>query len=129
MNVITVSVVWLSALYIAFTVKHFAADFLFQTNWMASGKEQKQGWLLPLSTHAGIHGALTLALMLSLQPSLWWLGPVDFVVHGVIDRGKGLATRNLGLTLKDAGWWWLLGLDQALHALTHFSYIAALLVS
>jgi len=129
MNAITVSVIWLAALYLAFVIKHFAADFLFQTNWMAIGKEQSRGWLAPLATHAGIHGALTLVLMLTLQPSLWWLGPIDFVIHGVIDRLKGLATRRFGLTQKDARWWWLLGLDQALHALTHFSYILALLLA
>jgi hypothetical protein len=129
MNAITVSVIWLAALYLAFVIKHFGADFLFQTSWMANGKEQSQGWLAPLATHAGIHGALTLVMMLALQPSLWWLGPVDFVIHGVIDRAKGLATRGFGLTQKDARWWWLLGLDQALHALTHFSYILALLLA
>jgi hypothetical protein len=67
--------------------------------------------------------------MLALRPSLWWLGPVDFVIHGVIDRGKALATRGLGLTETDNAWWWLVGLDQALHELTHFSFILTLLLT
>jgi hypothetical protein len=126
---ITVSVVWLGALYVAFVIKQFLADFLLQTNWMACGKAQSRGWLAPLATHAGVHAALTLLLMLALLPSLWWLGLVDFVVHTVIDRGKALATRGLGLTEKDNAWWWLLGLDQALHQLTHFSFVLALLLA
>lgn len=129
MNTITISVGWLATLYVLFVIKHFLADFLFQTGWMARGKAQSEAWLAPLAKHAGIHGALTLLLMLALQPSLWWLGPVDFVIHGVIDRGKALATRGLGLTETDNAWWWLVGLDQALHELTHFSFILTLLLT
>jgi hypothetical protein len=129
MNMITVSVFWLGALYVAFVIKHFLADFLLQTSWMAHGKAESQGWLAPLATHAGIHGALTLLLMLALLPSLWWLGLVDFAVHTVIDRCKALATRGLGLTETDDAWWWLMGLDQALHQLTHFSFVLALLLA
>jgi hypothetical protein len=129
MNVATVPVVWLGALYVAFTIKHLLADFIFQTNWMAQGKTQAQGWLAPLAAHAGIHALLTLLLALALLPSLWWLGLVDFVVHTIIDRGKALATRGLGLHETDNAWWWLLGLDQALHALTHFSFVLALLLA
>lgn len=129
MNTITVSLVWLGALYAAFVVKQFLADSLLQTTWIALGKAQKRGWLLPLTIHAGIHGALTFLLMLGLQPSLWWLGPVDFVVHGALDYGKASVTRRLGLTDKDAGWWWLLGLDQRLHEVTHFAYVLALLAT
>jgi hypothetical protein len=126
---ITVSVIWLGALYVAFVIKQFLADFLLQTSWMACGKAQSRGWLAPLATHAGVHGMLTLLLMLALLPSLWWLGLVDFVVHTVIDRGKALATRGLGLTETDNAWWWLLGLDQALHQLTHFAFVLALLLA
>jgi hypothetical protein len=129
MNMITVSVIWLSALYVAFVIKHFLADFLFQTSWMARGKADSQGWLAPLAIHASVHGVLTLLLMLALLPSLWWLGLVDFAVHTIIDRGKASATRGLGLTEKDDAWWWLVGLDQALHELTHFSFILAVLLA
>jgi hypothetical protein len=129
MNTITISVGWLATLYVLFVIKHFLADFVFQTGWMARGKAQSEAWLAPLANHAGVHGALTLLLMLALRPSLWWLGPVDFVIHGVIDRGKALATRGLGLTETDNAWWWLVGFDQALHELTHFSFILTLLLT
>jgi hypothetical protein len=129
MSSITVSVGWLAALYGAFVVKQFLGDSLLQTTWMALGKAQQRDWLAPLVTHAGIHGTLTLLLMLALRPSLWWLGPLDFVVHGVIDYGKSSVTRSLDLTDKDAGWWWLFGLDQRLHEATHFAYLLAILVT
>lgn len=129
MNTITVSVVWLSEVYAAFVIKHLLGDFLFQTGWMAGGKAKAHGWMAPLALHAGIHGVLTSALMLALRPSLFWLGLVDLVVHGVIDRGKALATRGLGLTEKDNPWWWLIGLDQALHQVTHFCFILVLLLA
>jgi Protein of unknown function (DUF3307) len=127
-SMITISVIWLGALYVMFVIKHFLADFLFQTGWMAIGKAQERGWVVPLATHAGIHAALTLLLMLALLPSLWWLALVDFAVHSVVDRGKAMATRHFGLTEKDNAWWWLMGLDQALHELTHFAFVIALLV-
>lgn len=129
MSTITVSVAWLGALCAAFIVKHLVADFLLQTGWMAMGKAQDRDWLLPLAAHAGIHAALTWALMLAISPKLWWLGLVDFAVHAGIDRAKAVATRRLGLTQKDGAWWWLLGLDQALHELTHLVYVLAILAT
>ena len=129
MTTITVSLVWLGVLYGAFILKQFVADSLLQTTWMALGKAEEHGWLAPLLVHAGIHGACTLALMLALRPSLWWLGPFDFVLHGVLDHGKSVATRRLALTDKDVGWWWLLMLDQRLHEATHFGYVLAILAT
>ena len=32
-------------LVFAFEVKHLAADFFLQTNWMAQGKQRPSGWL------------------------------------------------------------------------------------
>ncbi|MGB8278666.1 MAG: DUF3307 domain-containing protein [Methylovirgula sp.] len=129
MRVVTLPVIWFSILYVSFVIKHFLADFLFQTSWMAYGKAQKREWLKPLAVHAGIHAAMTFLLALVFLPSLWWLSLVDFVVHGSIDRAKALATRGLGLTEKDSASWWLLGLDQALHQLTHFCFIIALVLA
>ena len=124
---ISVSVLWLGMVITAFLIKHLLADFVFQTNWMVFGKEQIHDWLAPLCAHAAVHGAMTFVLMLALLPSLWWLGLVDFAIHGIIDRSKALTTRAFGLSLKDSRWWWMLGLDQTLHHLTHLVYVLALL--
>lgn len=110
---------WIAAASAAFLAKHFLADFLLQTDWMAAGKERPAGWFLPLAAHAGVHGALTAALFLSVYPPLAWLGLADAVVHGAIDRLKSLAARRAKVTPRQAGFWWLFGADQTLHHLTH----------
>jgi hypothetical protein len=119
----TTSIAWFAALYAAFALKHFLADFVLQLNWMAAGKEQARDWAVPLAAHAGCHAVLTLLLVLVIAPGLWWLGPVDFLVHGGIDRAKALALRRLNLKQNEAGWWWIFGADQLLHHLTHLAFI------
>lgn len=113
------STAWFAGASIAFLAKHLLADFLFQTEWMATGKDRAEGWLPPLAAHAGVHGAMTTALFLAVAPGLAWLGLVDFLVHGLIDRLKVLAGRKAALTPQDTAFWWLFGADQTLHHLTH----------
>ncbi len=110
---------WIAAASAAFLAKHFLADFLFQTDWMATGKERPRGWLPPLAAHAGVHGVMTAALFSAVSPLLAWLGLADAAVHGFIDRMKSLATRRAGATPRQARFWWLFGADQTLHHLTH----------
>ncbi|MGQ3213248.1 DUF3307 domain-containing protein [Shinella sp.] len=114
-----ISTAWIAAALVAFLAKHFLADFLLQTDWMVAGKEQPDGWFLPLAAHAGLHGALTAALFLLVSPPLVWLGLADALVHGTIDRLKSIATRRQKLTPRQSAFWWLLGVDQTLHHLTH----------
>lgn len=52
-----ISTAWIAAASVAFLIKHFLADFLLQTDWMAAGKDRPKGWLLPLAAHAGVHVA------------------------------------------------------------------------
>ena len=121
--------IWaMSLLALAFTIKHFVADFLFQTSSIAHGKERRDGWLVPLATHVTGHAALTLLIALAVAPRLWWLALVDLVVHFAIDHAKTLASRASGATPQDAGFWWLLGLDQMLHGMTNIGLSAGLLV-
>jgi len=72
----------LIALYLLFRLKHFACDFLFQTDWMAltKGKPGKEGYSA-LFTHTAIHAVGTVIVTVIFAPALWWLGLVDFVVH------------------------------------------------
>lgn len=114
-----ISTVWIAAASVAFLIKHFLADFLLQTDWMAVGKDRPKGWLLPLAAHAGVHGAMTAALFLAVAPPLAWLGLADMLIHGVIDRLKSISTRRSALTPRQTAFWWLFGLDQSLHHLTH----------
>lgn len=114
-----ISTAWIAAASVAFLIKHFLADFLLQTDWMAAGKDRPKGWLLPLAAHAGVHGAMTAALFLAVAPPLAWLALADMLIHGIIDRLKSISTRRSALTPRQTAFWWLFGLDQSLHHLTH----------
>jgi hypothetical protein len=106
---------------IVLAVKHVTADFFLQTTWMATGKDARTGWAMPLLVHCAIHGALTTAILLLLAPRLWFLGLVDFVLHLIIDRLKGLCVSTFNVTMEHQWFWWLIGIDQALHHLTGFA--------
>ncbi|MET0220440.1 MAG: DUF3307 domain-containing protein [Tardiphaga sp.] len=110
------------------TVKHVAADFFLQTNWMAKGKDRRTGWALPLLAHCAVHGVLTTVLVAAAHPSLWFLGLVDFAIHITIDRIKGILASHGGVTLGHRWFWWLIGIDQALHHLTDF-FLAVFIVA
>lgn len=115
-------------LYAVFILKHYVADYLFQTSWMAAGKESAEDWVAPLAAHCAVHAALTALAVLLIAPSLWWLGVADFFIHAAIDRSKGLIGRHFRLAPFDnARWWRLFGADQCLHELTHLTYVVALL--
>lgn len=118
-----------TALMCIMAVKHFCADFLFQSNWMAKGKAATTGWLLPLLVHAGEHAVVTLVLALVLVPALWWIAPAELVVHAVIDRGKVLIGRQAALDAGKPEYWWLFGFDQFLHQVTNIAIIAAFLAA
>jgi hypothetical protein len=118
----------LIAVYVTFVAKQLVADYLLQTGWMVHGKGSATGWLVPLSAHAGIHAALTLGIALAVRPGLWWLAVVDFALHFAVDRGKALVMLRLQLTHRDKGFWWAIGIDQAIHQLTHFAYVVLLVV-
>lgn len=126
----SVAPVWtLVGCILLFTVKHYVADFLIQTAWIASGKEARQGWALPLLVHAAGHAGLTLGIVLAVQPRLWWLAAIDLVVHVGIDRSKSLFGRWGDWTPQDARYWWLLGFDQLLHQVTNIGLAAALILA
>jgi hypothetical protein len=116
------------AILLAFAFKHFVADFLLQTNWIAHGKERREGWLWPLAVHILIHAALTLVIALAIAPRLWWLALVDLVVHGCIDRSKSLTALWGGWKPNQGPFWWLMGFDQFLHQVTNIGLAAAFFV-
>ena len=72
------------------TVKHIVADFFLQSTWMALGKDQKTGWALPLLAHCLVHLAVAMALILIIAPRFWFVAIIDFVIHLLVDRAKGL---------------------------------------
>ena len=111
-------------LYIAFRLKQYICDFVLQTDWMAltKGKPGKEGYKA-LFSHTLHHGIGTAIISLIFAPALWWLGVVDFIVHSVVDRTKGVITNKKGWSYRDRGFWWSFGLDQEAHNYTHLAYI------
>ena len=110
------------------TFKHIIADFVLQSAWMAYGKDQKKGWALPLLVHCLIHLAVALALILIIAPRFWFVAVIDFLIHILVDRAKGLCSSTFGLKPEHPWFWTLIGVDQALHHLTGFGlsiYMAA----
>jgi hypothetical protein len=106
-------------------LKHFVADFLLQTSWIAHGKERCEGWLAPLAVHVLCHAGLTLGIALVLAPRLWWLAPAEFVIHAAIDRSKTRIGIDNKLDFTRPQYWWLLGFDQFLHQITNIALAAA----
>jgi Protein of unknown function (DUF3307) len=102
------------------TFKHVIADFVLQNSWMALGKDQKTGWALPLLAHCLVHLAVSLALILIIAPRFWFVAFIDFAIHLVVDRAKGLCANAFNMTLEHPWFWTLIGVDQALHHLTGF---------
>ncbi|MCB9991869.1 MAG: DUF3307 domain-containing protein [Rhodospirillales bacterium] len=119
----------LLSLYIAFRLKQFLCDFVFQTNWMAmtKGMPGPEGYKA-LASHVAFHGVGTTLVALIFAPSLWWLGLVDVVIHGGIDRIKGLMTYKKGWDYEKKCFWCAFGLDQELHNYTHLGYIVLIVL-
>lgn len=117
-------------LLIVFQIKHFLADFPLQFPYML--RKFRPGWdfVLPLTTHCLVHGALTLIIVLCVDWKLWWLAVFDFVTHFVMDRLKS-GPRYLG-RFKDStstGYWVAFGFDQMVHHLTHMLIIWIMLIN
>ena len=111
-----------------FALKHYFADFVLQTNWIARGKERDQGWAGPLVVHALCHGTITLVIALAVAPHLWWLAIVDFLVHVAIDRSKTAVSHWGRWPPTEAPFWWVLGFDQLLHQVTNIILATALVL-
>lgn len=121
---------FLFALLVVFQIKQLIGDYILQTGWMVVGKGKAgAGFIIPLSTHVGVHALLTLGIVYYLDPSLWYLAAFDFVVHFAMDRIKaapGLLGRFKDTT--KSSFWIPLGFDQMVHHLTHYAIIYWLLI-
>lgn len=117
-------------LLVMFQVKHFIADFPLQREYML--KKRLPGWafVVPLAIHCSVHAFLTLLICLFVNPFLWWLAIVDFIVHFVMDRIKS-GPQFLGRfdDHSKAGFWNSLGFDQMVHHLTHIGIIYYLVMA
>src|SRR5262249_18605852 len=100
-------------LFLAFQLKHFLCDFVFQTKWMAKEKASAN---IPLFLHSGTHSLGTLMIILYFAPSWWFLCLLDLVTHAAIDRAR---TWVRG-TVNEKKFWVSLGADQMAHHIFHY---------
>lgn len=104
--------------------KHFIVDFPLQHKyqWSNKGTYLHPGGLL----HAGLHGIGTFLCFLMVSPLVGiYFGLLDAFFHYHIDWAK--MNINMIMTWKPnthEQFWWLLGLDQYLHAMTYIGLTA-----
>ena len=117
-------------LLIAFQLKHFLCDYIFQTEYHL-GKFKVKGWVAPLASHCHIHALGTMIICVSFSwlykemPVMFALCLVamDFALHFIQDRIKA-SPNLLGRWKPDNKYfWWALGQDQLVHHLTHYLII------
>lgn len=88
----TTHVLWL---LILFQIKHFLADYLFQTKWMLGKFKPGIDFVKPLMAHCAVHALFTFGLcwawhnytLCKVGVSLS-LALLDFAIHFVMDRVK-----------------------------------------
>lgn len=116
----------LTLLVMLFT-KHAFVDFPLQTpyQFLNKGTYGHPGGLI----HSGYHALATFLIVLLFNPVFALaLAALDFAVHYHVDWAK-VQLNNKYQWKPDTHkeFWWLLGLDQYLHALTYFA-IAYILI-
>lgn len=108
--------------FLLFT-KHFIVDFPLQTKFQYSNKGSylHPGGLL----HAFLHGCGTYFCFAWYAPlAAGYLAIVDIVIHYHIDWAKVNLNSKFGWgPTTHEQFWWLLGFDQYLHALTYIGLI------
>lgn len=117
MDILIITILLISA----FIVKHFVADFVLQTSWMAMNKHKyfhPGGW-----DHAMVQAVGTyIAVIAFVTPSMALvMGLLDMVVHHFIDFCKMNITRHYKLTSNDYVFWFWIGVDQLLHYATYLA--------
>lgn len=122
-------------LMMAFHIKHFLADYIFQTEYHL-GKFKETGWAIPLASHCGVHFVFTFVLVMiavnqfdmnSVLLFALFMAMFDFIIHFVMDRIK--ASPNLLGKFKpnQKEFWWSLGLDQMVHHITDSIIVVSIL--
>lgn len=99
-------------------VKHFLADFVWQTDLMVQEKGiYGAKWGI---YHSLIHSLGTFLAFSLLHPALGVITAfVDFLAHYHIDWAKININKKYNYTPKDSKFWLWLGLDQLAHQLTY----------
>ena len=116
-------------LLVLFQLKHFICDYPLQTQYML-GKMQATGWVKPLVAHAAVHSLATYII------TMYFVGPftailfalADFIIHFTVDRIKASPKLGGRFNPTQPYFWWALGADQMAHHLTHYLFIAIIVL-
>ncbi len=98
--------------------KHFIIDFPLQTAFQLNNKGTygHLGGVL----HSFLHGLGTWLCFIWYKPEVaMWLAIADYGLHYHIDWAKVKLNKKFGWGPTSDKFWWLLGLDQYLHAMTY----------
>lgn len=99
-------------------IKHFLADFVWQTNRMISEKGvygARHGLY-----HSGLHALGTFIAFFWIHPGIGISAAIiDFVAHYHIDWAKINITRHNNYTPAEGKFWFWFGLDQLAHQITY----------
>ena len=115
--------------FIALSVKHTIADYVFQTPYQFRNKGiyGHPGGLL----HSTLHVLFTLPVFLILPPATMELALAiiigEFAIHYHLDWGKEQLVKRHSLTQSDQRYWYLFGIDQLGHSVTYVAIIALLI--
>lgn len=105
--------------------KHYLVDFVLQTDYQIQNKGTYGHW--GGIQHSLYHGIGTAAVLMFVSPGFLIWALLDAVVHYHIDWAKIQINRRTGWTTADARFWWLLGFDQYLHAVTYIALVWAVI--
>lgn len=89
-------------------VIHWFADFVLQSNWMASNKSKSNRALL---AHISVY-----TLVLCIINPLWAL--INGILHGITDYFTSRWTSRLWAKQDTHNFFVVIGLDQCIHAIT-----------
>ena len=127
------------SMLLLFQLKHWLADFVFQTDYMM--RKFLPGWefFLPLTAHAFAHAVGAALIVAIFDPSLmWWAGGLTLVLHFFMDRmkagpkymgrwkllaGSEFATATDTQKRHNKFFWWSFGFDQMWHHCTNYLLI------
>ena len=116
-------------LLVLFQLKHFVCDYPLQNQYML-GKMQATNWIKPLAAHAAVHSLATYII------TMYFVGLftailfalADFIIHFTVDRIKASPKLGGRFNPTQPYFWWALGADQMAHHLTHYLFIAIIVL-
>lgn len=118
------------ALWLGLEIKHLAADYMLQWNWMLAAKTdlKRPGNYV----HAGLHALFSVLVLAVVGVQVWLIAVLavgEFVVHFALDYAKAALSQTVTLEERPRLYWMLHGIDQTLHRLTYVAMAALVVVA